>query len=621
MKIVSFNGVAINDGSAFQSWLMAQSHGLPQFEANIIEQTGAWPKVIGVTRQPRKLVIDITILDAANKRAHQKTLYNAFNPENGIVSLVLADDDGSNQRQLQCQPVTLRHVEAGNGVRFIASCIVHGDVYARSIATFSDTLNATASGQTITLNNAGDLEVYPTIKLTPTSAKSADFAYKIWIPIRWRAGSDASNYPINLTNGGLDTASLVTAGKMLASGDDLQVYINGSRVDRWLDGMNTAGTSVWVSLDFQTEQETALSAGFLNTDTITQLSASGDISGFPASGILYSPTHGEAFVYTGKDEVNRLFTGVTRAAKGTTAATHSAGDLLAWVQHDIYINYGDSGAGADTSNANTAPAFLLSSTNEQWIYNAHFGGDTSSRSQQWQRVSTFSSMTFYGGEFATSSATWDVMGQAANTYTQGRWQLYNPCGIASFRLTGNSRTVDGTFSSSVTVSTTGGDVSEWISSYTIPTPVSVGGWDTWDSGTVTTSGGDYKFIGVLAGYSLSYTETKTATITLDSLNTPVVYVGSEQGNYTLSATITNETTGIAITANFTMELNETLTINTANKTVTYDKDGSSQFQAFGFSGDIRHKWLPLATGNNTIRIDDTGMTGMTVYFEWNERYY
>jgi phage-related protein len=119
----------------------------------------------------------------------------------------------------------------------------------------------------------------------------------------------------------------------------------------------------------------------------------------------------------------------------------------------------------------------------------------------------------------------------------------------------------------------------------------------------------------------AYVECDDVTVNLDSSNTPTATIGAEQGNYELACTITNETTGDAIQLNFSMELNEELEVDTDEKEVVYLANNSRQMQALTLVGGVRREWLPLQPGNNTLRFDDTGTTGVTVTITFEKRYY
>ena len=136
-----------------------------------------------------------------------------------------------------------------------ASLVVHGDVRWREVTPATDSWDITASGQTDTRTNSGADVAYPIIDITPTDAKTGDYLYKVYVPIRWRVSKAASNYPLDIVNNGLNTAALVSGSKMQADGDDLRVWVNGIEVDRWLQDINNATTQVWVNLDWEPLEE------------------------------------------------------------------------------------------------------------------------------------------------------------------------------------------------------------------------------------------------------------------------------------------------------------------------------------------------------------------------------
>ena len=115
-------------------------------------------------------------------------------------------------------------------------------------------------------------------------------------------------------------------------------------------------------------------------------------------------------------------------------------------------------------------------------------------------------------------------------------------------------------------------------------------------------------------------EAGTVTVSLNSNETPIVAVNSEQGNYALGCTLTNETTGEAITVEFVMDLDSELEIDSVARTVTWLEDDSGQFQVLALSSVRRH-WLRLLPGNNTLRFDDVGTGEVTVTLDWEARYY
>lgn len=95
----------------------------------------------------------------------------------------------------------------------------------------------------------GNLDVSPSIRLTPLSQRTTKTAYAGWSKRRRYIITNNSDqplyrYPVRI--GISDTAALVTAGKALASGNDLRVLINGVEQARTLVTWNTASSFVWI---------------------------------------------------------------------------------------------------------------------------------------------------------------------------------------------------------------------------------------------------------------------------------------------------------------------------------------------------------------------------------------
>jgi len=115
-------------------------------------------------------------------------------------------------------------------------------------------------------------------------------------------------------------------------------------------------------------------------------------------------------------------------------------------------------------------------------------------------------------------------------------------------------------------------------------------------------------------------EARLDVATLHWIDPPQTAMMDEVAVYDLALTLENVTTGQFITLTMAMTLGEQLEIDTADHTVTLLDDGSSQYQALARS-TRRREILPLAPGNNTLRVTEDGLDGVTVYIEFEERSY
>ncbi len=619
MKVVSWDGRSINDGVNYTA-VLKNARGLPAVSAQWVQRSGRWPLLGGVERPGHKLTLGL-VIEGPEVETLRSQLTRWFDPEDETPkALVVEDDDGNNDRYLLAICEAIQATPDGGGLIYVATLALHGDVRWRSASEEQEVWNVTASGQTRVVTNGGQDDAYPRFTIRPTSNKSGSYNYKRFVPWRWRVDAAASKYPLDICNDSFNTAALVTAGKMQSDGDDLRVLVDGVEVDRWLAGMNTSTTKVWVNLDFQPAWEGTLVAAMLAADSVGTLDVNEDISSAPSAGILMIDS--EAFTYTAKNNALKRFLGVTRAAKGTTAANHSAGATVWWCQHEIWLLYGNAGAGAPTVNDNYKPAFnLYSSSNTFWDYD-DFGENDGLRTAAWVKQALLSTPTFYTAHHGTDANPWQEIGLLVDSLNDvGMWRAHNPCGLVAANFqSGEKYRANAPWRGQIRSSPDG---STWHLEYSIPAPSAAATWESWAQNETLNSGA--KYVALYLEYYVSgatcYLEAAGVTLTLDSSCTPTGSIGSELGNYSLACTLSNQTTGQAISLSYTMGLNEELEVDSDARTVVDLEDEASQFQALTLEGGARRDWLPLKPGDNTLRFDDVGTNGVTVTVEWRERYY
>jgi hypothetical protein len=622
MKPKSFDGNALNNAS-YSSVVHMDVMGLAQVNPQMSLRDGTWPVLSGMVRPGKRIFVNIIIL-GSGVATKQKQLNQYFDPEDETPkSFNVTDDDGStNERYVMAVCERLSTIPNSYGLEWIATLRIDGDIRFREItAETPSSWNITATGQTRVLANNGEDDCYPILKIKPTSAKTASWPYKRFMVVKWLVGA-VSTYPVDIANNGLDT-QIASTNFALASGDDLRVYVNGSEVDRWLDGPNTATTKVWVNLDFQADIAMTLNGAIGSGDT--DLTVNESIANMPDSGILRIDT--ENITYTSKSNSEKKFYGLTRGAKGTTAASHTDTTSVFWLQHDIWIIYGNSSAGTPSQDDDYKPAFNLpTSSNTSWDYN-DFNDDNQKRSGGWQFSPLVTGPEKYGGNQGATASPYVELGQKhpedAGPFTSRYW-VYNPCEIDSANFQNLEEYSDGWFDWSARIQSSPNG-STWNDEYTLSTGPTTGSWQSVSNRNETlNAGAEYVGIYLLTVINIdspAYFECSDITLALDSSNTPVIVIGGEQSSYSLDCVITNNTTGDAVELAFVMEPNEQLELDTDEKTVIYLDDDTNQFQALTLTGGPRRDWLPLQPGNNTIQFDETGVNGLTIDFEYEERYY
>lgn len=632
---VSFDGHNINDGTTYTAGLLSGAEwGLPGVDVNTMEPLGNWPQLTGISRPTKSIFLLVRIV-ASDVRTNRDQLLRWFDPEDETAKKFIVENlDGSEDRYVYaiCKScVPFHQGDTPSRKAFVITLVKDGDVRWRIDPAAWDTWNITATGQTRVINNGGSDEAYPTFKIKPTGGMASDWAYKVWCPVIWKLGSSQADYPILIVaNAGWDTATLVTASKMQADMDDLRVWVDGAEeLNRWIGNPNAANTKVWINLNWQTEQYTQIN-GALGAGALTEILVD-SVVGFPTSGILYIDT--EAFTYTGTDVGNCKFTGVTRAAKETTAAGHLDNAVVYWIQHDVWILYGNAAAAAPATDDDYQPSFVLgTSTNDSWVY-ANFGESDGLRTADWgTELISGSNISFTSADHGGSASPYSDIGMKAPiglvTYAgAGRWKISNACGITHANFTNGEKRAEqpaqANWHGYVKSSTNG---SAWTQEYSIPIPTNGSTWEAWSRNETMTASSIWVSVELHMTYNASFysndnLEVSDCTLTLNSSNTPDGATGSESVNYGLECTITNETTGVAISLAFVMALDEELEINTDEKTVVYLKDDTRQMAALTLDGGVRRRWLSLAIGDNTIRYDETDLTTVTLYTQFHERYY
>ena len=644
LVIETWDGHNINDGTNYRAGFSpAELWGLPKVGVNSVQRVGAWPLFGALQRNPTHHSIFIAIQGAAI-RTLRAQLLRWFDPEDETPKQLVITDDGTlRPRYLNAVCQQLRPVIIGNVAAFElfrADLVVSGDVKWRGTADDTDVWAITVSGDTNVVANDGEDDSYPVYKIKPTSGKTGGYDYRVWVPVKWRSENAASAYPVVAV---MDTATPIGAAKMQADGDDLRVLSDGVEIRRWLNDINTGTTDIWFSLDFTRAPSLILKTAIAGAGAITSIEFTDEVevSLLPETGIIYIGT--EALVYTARSLIDGAVTGITRGAKGTSLGAHNPADICYWIQHDVYILYGNAAA-TDPAVGNYdrySPAFDIPdetlSNNTQWHYLV-FGERFFPRAAAWTTPQSTFAITGNGGTYGVTERGIDftnpfsVIGAWRGGAGGGPtgafsyfWQLYNPCGIVDVAWAdGKMRAADkDAFHFSLRYWVRG--AGWWSNQYLrqgASNPLAAD--DTWYAWSQA-AGVDWDPADVIAliNYGSSFLsdfEAGTVTVFLQAAEVPVVAVGSEQGNYELSATLTNQATGEAITLNFVMDLNSELEVDTYNKVITWLEDDSRQYQAISFSSERRH-WLRLEPGNNTLEFVDVGTGNVTLTTVQTPRYY
>lgn len=640
MNVLTWNGYDINDDVSYVTGLTSPVLGNAPVQAQTVARHGRFPLVGGVARPDRVFMLTVIVVSATPDTA-RASLRTIFETESGeIKTLVIEGDDGTEQYVQAVCEAFYEEDEVGNV--FFAMLRVHDDPSWQSTALQTDTETVTASDQEWTITNAGDQIARPTITITPTTTQPNTNAYRRFVAVNWR-GDGAANYPTDIMNNAFDTAALVTGSKMQADGDDIRVLVNGVAVDYWLDDINTDNTSVWVSLNWQKAVPMTLAAAVAASGSVETIDVNEAIDALPSSGILLIES--ELFLYSSKNNSLKRFTILARAAHGTAEGGHSASTAVAWIQHRIEVQYGNSSLTSYPSLARTEPIFdLTASTNAVWDY-LDFGEISApAELPVWQRPGTWQRAPSYAlangrylytpyteSQYTTaptgdpySANPYEVIGLYESFAQPITWTLIAPYPItrANFQ-DGYKRAEDSlsAWNASVQSRSNNGFL---VTEYAVPVPTLAATWQAWsqDIDPLGLSSANTIILSLAPTATLAdahYVEAGRVTLEFDTDYTPTVYLAPEQGNYTIDATLTHVESGWALKISYAGGIDVSLIINTDNGEVTTTADGSNQFQAVRRFPRPRVEWLPLLPGTNTLKWTEVGVVEVDVTFEWRER--
>jgi hypothetical protein len=564
------------------------------------------------------------------------TLRKLFDTQDQVQHQLIAKDADDSNRQwyLNTTCLTMQNMR-GTTVEFVLHL---ADSVWRVVTPSTGTKAVTASGDQVTLTALGNKNAHPIITVTPTSTPTSTYTYKRRVNVRNRTTGNLQTYPLEVTNGGLDTATLVGAGKMRADGYDLRVMVDGLETNWWIADINTNHTKVWIALDLLPKIELTLAANVANSGLvdiqITKTSANtAALKLLPSGAALLLDNE---LIVGGIPNLALMKIPTTaRATGGTTIAAHTAGITVYWIPHDIWILYGLAGATQAVIDDGLKPLFnLSSSTNSSWVYNTNFLDANNARTGAWTNsiIKTDGDQThIYTATLDTLADLATAMGMSINVFQKGTkwvaetaqllWELTNSCGIDSITATGKTYRYTATWPvlAALQHSSNG---KTWVTDWNQGSPASLQTWTAWSQALHATGSASPNVRFLLSGMqpasasAVASFEILTATAALTSANVPSVSLSAEQTNCQLSCTITNTTTGESFTIIYPLATTKSLVVDCNLHTVT--ADGIPSLSAIGIS-TIRTEWLDLLPGVNLMQYDQVSTGNVTLGFSWEDR--
>lgn len=622
MKIIkSFAGFNINDFSTYRAKLL-NAGDMTEGENVFVDIPGA-DSVSAETfvSRPRALMVSIFVAQA-NRDANVEQL-RRWLKRGRAGELVITDSNDGLDYALQCSVRILTPTRPFDG--YYTLILETGEsAYKAVIEDTAATWAVSGSGGTQVVAVGGSGETALSLRITTVAAPAGSYLYQ---------NTYQMTNPTNVALGWrwwcltVNTAALVTAGKMQADCDDLRIYINGRETPRWIDGPNTTTTKIWFVILLRAGAsmtlKTAITSGFdgkiafvVDADTKAQMAK------MPKQGLIY---HGSEWIaYKNLDPAGCTVDVRQRAAQDTTASAHSANDVFLYVQNVVQMVYGRATAtNPATGNANynklKPPFKLSSSTNNAWAFDAtslFFIAGSLATWKAWLKRDGTVSETYDIKENASSGDP--ALGLLGGAYLSGtawnpdnvdmRWAFSSLGGMQEVSMTGRKYRSKASWPA-VAALERSVDGKKWYVVWSEGTPGSALSWTAWTHNSVsipnTTRYLRLRLSGRVEGAGArAYLECLTATLTFTSGNLPTGSFLGEQSNHDLDIEVENETTGDTIGILLPMRVGKVFSLDGEAFECTYD--GANVHDAVTLNDESRTPMIGLLPGNNSITIRSNG---------------
>lgn len=382
--IVSWDGhTEVNNGTDYSA-IFIDGNSLDGLTSQSVEAGRVGNTPLHVRVQPDGLTFMVLIsLEGGLTQVKLDQLKAWFNPKRGERWLVAQDQYGSGaSERILCACNSLR---AQNTTFFVAEMRAATGVW-QEVTADTDSQDVGGGGGEVlawTLDNDGTDDTPMVVTVTASAAKddANNYTKRRWISVANRSEEelddpDSDGYPVMLADLGALT---------ITPGDHVRVYNGGLDLRRWID----ASDRVWVNLHLRPRKIATLAANIDDTDIALAVN---NTEGFDRDNWYDSgffKIDDETIQYSGR---GRFDAGtLTRGARGSVAAAHTAGATIYWVEHDyLYLLY-DYDTPPDPPLADDFEPLIdmdASSNDEHQWADEFYNPTGSRRSRGWQRRST-----------------------------------------------------------------------------------------------------------------------------------------------------------------------------------------------------------------------------------------
>lgn len=649
--VKTFNAHNIHDGTNYRTRLL-NPHGVASAVPVFLEQANSDSLDAGLyTVDVQTKVLSIEVINYSNRYAliaQLKAWFKRGTQGNLVVSFA---DDTATDYQISCRVVSL--AQDPDYPQIFTAILQTGTSEWRAVTLTTHAMwTATGTTETEAISVGGKDETLLNVDITAAGGPASGYLYQNIYRLPNTPGLAHGLIPWCLT---VNTAALVSGGKMQADCDDLRVVDmnTGQELKRWIANPNNASTKVWINLDLAKGYSLTLLTSVSGVGVVSELKFVIDdthkaaIAEMPKQGIVYH--NNEWFAYSDTDPVTCRLIVSQRGLFGTTVEAHSAGQAFLWIQYPLLIKYGNASVSAPSAGDSTYDLIkplidLANSSNTQWVWGGagypfftnaypYLEQPWSGRTAQWSASKR--SLGVYSLLMASdASLTPAIFFRVMNFYQVGNWAaenveftgtLFRAAGITSITATGKKmrRNDNWLTTAGMRASLDGVNFSDLFAE---ASPSVVNTYENWTNNSTPTStptGAKYVQLAFIGGYPAAFASFAdfymlTCSASFNSSNVPTGAFLGEQGTLPLIVKLENETTGDVVYINYLMAINKKFSINGETKIVTYD--GYSAYGAITLDDEGRSVYIRLQGGvTNTIRITGDDLGTLHIDLSWYAR--
>lgn len=641
-KVISIGTLNVEAGSGYVATL-DMSFTQPGATVNRAQRDGDSPLATAVSPAVAVFTLAVVVDAAAAgsaevEDARRRALMRALDTTlTGSVTVTIESAAGPARRRWM-RFVVLKVDQAPNqfGWGFVASLESADDVRWCATTTEEVTWTFDESGTRV-INNIGDLVAFPEVTARPTGVKTGgNWVYTRPFLVSWASPLSGPGHILDITGGGINTAALVTAGK-IASAANMGVHMNGRYRPFWFGnadgqpgGFNSTTTRINVVANIP--RQVVIQTDEYITEAATTWRVRSD-GGLPPAGMLF--VEGEYIYYQSRGP--RVLYGVRRAQYGSEASEHAAGANAVVVAAVGYLLYGPNAAVPDSARTldyllaqQLEPLPANGSTSAEWVYNVFADGE---RAGRWELTTIGNDRAFFkestpDGLYDTSrSWPWTAMGQDIGFLALSEFGVRFAIPIKEVTLSGRhwGKGSAAQYPNSAKLHALDDNEANRLLLWDSAAGVSRAANNTF-SATVTLPTGDGAplYNRLSWGYGLSnfvQADIQSLTVRFQDGYLPSVDMGAEESRYDLDLEIWNQTTDDRMRIIYPNAIpGEGLIIDANAQTARNETTGQNEYAAVTTPWE-QERFLTLAPGNNTISVSEDVMGTVEVTIRYQPRWY